>query len=109
MIAYASAASQAVAFVDTLNRVIIFPTIALLSGVALLLFVWGCFEYFMNANSSEGRTKGVKHITWGIIGLVIMLSAYSLLAIFTSTFGLDAELQCATDGTGCEDTFQLPD
>ncbi|MFT7644440.1 MAG: hypothetical protein ACI9BF_000084 [Candidatus Paceibacteria bacterium] len=76
-------------FVDKLNTIILFPTIALLSGVALLMFIWGCAEYFMNAANEEARRTGVSHITYGIIGLVIMLSAFSILSIVAGTFGLD--------------------
>jgi hypothetical protein len=109
MIAHASeAVTQAVSFVDTLNEVIIFPTITLLTAVAVLLFVVGCVEYFINAANEEGRRKGAKHITWGIIGLVIMLSAYTLLQLFVWTFGLDDALDCATDGTGCDSVMTFP-
>ena len=106
-----TAVAEAVEFVDKLNEVIIFPTIALLSAVAFLIFVWGCFEYFINAANEEGRKKGVKNITFGIIGLVIMVSAFSILSIFTATFGLDDELRCADDPSsgGCEGVFRLPD
>ena len=106
-----TAAAEASAFVVKLNEIIIFPTIALLSSVALLLFIWGCAEYFLNAANEEGRKKGVKHITWGIIGLVIMLSAFTILEIVTSTFGLDQELECVTNPSagGCAEVFAVPE
>lgn len=105
-----TAVAEAASFVDKLNEVIIFPTIALLSAVAFLLFVWGCFEYFINAANEEGRRKGVKNITFGIIGLIIMVSAFAILSIFTGTFGLGEELRCADDPAsgGCESVFTLP-
>lgn len=91
------AAIEAAKFVDKLNTIIIYPTIALLSAVAFFVFLWGCAEYFMHATNDQARQQGVKHITYGIIGLVIMLSAWGLLEIATGTFGLDAEVQCAKD------------
>ena len=104
------AAQEAASFVETFNQVILFPTIALLTGVALLVFIWGCFEYFINAANPAGREKGVKHITWGIIGLVIMVSAYSILALFARSVGLDDELNCTSNPTasGCADVFVIP-
>jgi hypothetical protein len=104
------AAQEAGRFVSTFNEVILFPTIALLSAVALFVFLWGLAEYLFNANNEEARRKGVRHITFGIIGLVIMLSAFSILSIFAGTFGLNDELNCYDDPTvsGCESQFTIP-
>lgn len=101
------AAKEAGDFVAKFNDIILFPTIALLSAVALLVFIWGCAEYFMNAANEQGRQQGVKHITYGIIGLVIMVSAFAILSLATATFGLDDELDCAKDpGNGaCVSVF----
>ncbi|USN92236.1 MAG: hypothetical protein H6782_00205 [Candidatus Nomurabacteria bacterium] len=90
------AANQAACFVAKLNDVILYPTIALLSAVAFLVFLWGCGQYFMNATNDQARQDGVKHITYGIIGLVVMLSAFTILAIAANTFGLSGDLDSAT-------------
>jgi hypothetical protein len=105
----APGATEAAAFVAKFNKVILFPTIALLSAVAFLVFLWGTAEYFFNANNDQARSQGVKHITWGIIGLVVMLSAYALLSIAAATFGLNKQLDCATNPTaaGCESAFKI--
>ena len=102
--ASAQATAQAASFLAIFNRVILFPTIALLSAIALLVFIFGCFQYIAMANNEQARTQGVKHITWGIVGLVVMLSAYSILTIVTATFGLDDTLDCASDPmqSGCD-------
>lgn len=96
--------AMAYSFVQTFNEVILFPTIGLLSAVALLIFIFGCFQYVVNANDPAARAQGVKHITWGIVGLVVMLSAYTILLIFANTFGLGGTLDCANDpnASGCE-------
>ena len=103
------AAAGAHSFVDKLNTVIVFPFITLLSAIAFLIFLYGCAEYIMNAASDKGREQGVKHITWGIIGLVVMVSAWAILSLATGTFGLSDELDCAKDaGSGnCSDKFQV--
>ncbi len=104
------AAEQAGSFVATFNEVILFPTIALLTAVAFLVFIWGCVEYFINSTNEQSRQQGVKHITFGIIGLVIMVSAFAILNIAANTSGLGKELECANDPTasGCEDVFTVP-
>lgn len=104
------AANEAVNFVDKFNEIILFPTIALLSAIAFLVFLWGTIQYFINANNEQARQQGVKHITFGIIGLVVMISAFTILQLFTNTVGLDDELRCANDpsAAGCEDVFSVP-
>jgi hypothetical protein len=105
-----TAAAEAGKFVEKFNEFILFPTIMLLIGVGFFVFLWGCFEYFINSTNDQGREKGVKHITYGIIGLVVMTSAYGILSIATATFGLDKQLDCAKDpsGSGCDTVFTIP-
>jgi hypothetical protein len=94
-------------FVATLNRVILFPLIGLLSGIAFIVFLWGCFSYIRGANNVSAREQGVKHITYGIIGLVIMVSAYTILTLVAATFGVDDELDEATTGYEAQLTVPL--
>ena len=89
MIAEASQATAAASsLVSKIEDVILFPLILLMMGVALLVFLWGMFQFVANATSEQGREDGKQHMLWGIIGLLIMLSAYAILNIATSTFGI---------------------
>ena len=103
------AVGEAASFVDKVNEVVIFPFIALLMAVAFLVFLWGCAEYIFKSANQAARAEGIKHITYGIIGLVVMVTAWSILSLATGTFGLGDELECANDpsGAGCEDAFEL--
>lgn len=103
-LAAAQATTVAAGLVATFNELILFPTIALMSAVALLVFLYGCFLYVAQAGDSGAREQGVRHITWGIIGMVVMISAYAILSLVVATFGLDDELDCARDpsASGCE-------
>ncbi len=92
------AVSQAGNFVEVLNDVILFPLIGLMSAVAFLIFLWGCAQYIMNGDNPSARGDGVQHITWGIIGLVVMMSAWAILSIAAATFGLDDNLDRAKNG-----------
>lgn len=104
------AATEAGKFVDDFNDIILFPTITLLSAVAFLVFIWGCVEYFAGAANEVKRQEGVKHITYGIVGLVVMLAAFAILSIATATFGLEKQLDCADDPTNpsCGNVFVIP-
>ena len=92
MIAYAQEGTElAHSFVAQINDIILFPLITLLTAIALLVFLWGGFQYVYNSGSEQGREQGRKHILWGIIGLLIMLSAYAILSIAANTFGIDTD------------------
>ncbi len=98
--------AEAQAFVDQFNQIILFPFLALLFAIALLVFLWGCFEYIKNAEDSKAHEQGRAHILWGIIGMLVMLVAFAILNIAAGTFGLEDELECANDPSapGCNNS-----
>lgn len=96
-------ATEAMAFVGKLNSIILIPLITLLLAIAFLVFLYGCAQYVMGANNPSAREQGVKHITYGIIGLVVMLSAWAILSLAAGTFGLQGDLEDARTGN-----LQLP-
>ncbi len=100
-IAHAQIASpgmhEAQDFVARVNDVILYPLITLLMGIALLIFLYGCYEYISHSAESSARETGQAHILWGIVGMVIMLVAYGILGIAAGTFGLSDELDCANN------------
>lgn len=103
------ATNAASSFVDTLNNEVLFPIIFLLSAVALLLFVYGSVMYIFNAGNETAREKGKSHIMYGILGLLIMVSAWGVLRLVAGTIGADDKLKCADDPTlpGCEQEFMI--
>lgn len=102
------AAETAKEFVDKVDKIFLFPLIVLLSSIAFLVFIYGCAEYIMNANNDQARETGKKHITFGLIGLVVIMSAYAILNLAVGTFGLSKQLDCANNPTaGCEDSFKI--
>ncbi len=115
LLAIAHAASpgviEATDFVSSVNEVILFPLITLLTAIAFLVFIYGCFEYISNANNPAARAVGQSHIMWSIVGMFVMLLAYGILAVAANTFGLVDELGCADDPNlaGCNGTvFEIP-
>lgn len=99
--------AQAAEFVADLNRVILFPLIALMMGIAFFYFVWGAAEYLLGASNESAREDGKKHLMYGIIGLVVMTSAFAILSLAAGTFGLNRQLDCANNpgGSGCASVF----
>ena len=90
MIAYASAAGDmAQGFLTKLNNAILFPLITLMLTIALVVFLYGGFEFIMGADDPSARSKGKQHLLWGVIGMLVMLSAFTILKIAAGTFGID--------------------
>lgn len=89
MIAFAQGHKEAaLSFVDKVNSIILYPIITLLMAVAVLIFLWGCFEYVLHGDDDHARSQGAKHMLWGVIGLVVMISAVAIMNIALATFGL---------------------
>ena len=72
--------------VAQVNNIIIYPLITLFLAIAVLVFAWGVLQFLMNAEDSSARTEGRRHMLYGIIGIVVMVSAYTLLTIAVRTF-----------------------
>lgn len=105
MYAYAATQAQIVAqgFLTKINEAILFPLITLMMAVALLMFLYGAFEYVKGAASESDREKGKRHLLYGTIGMLIMLSALSILYIAATTFNLDPVLDGALfDGSSAD-------
>ena len=92
MVAYAASEAKKVAesLLERINEVILFPLMTLMVSVAVLLFLYGAFEYIYNAGNDSARETGRRHMMYGIIGLLVMLSAYTILKIAAGTFGISA-------------------
>lgn len=75
-------------FVTKIENIILFPLMSLLLSIALLIFIWGAFEFVRNAESDSARETGKRHMLFGIIGMLIMISALAILKIAAGTFGL---------------------
>lgn len=74
--------------VKRVNDAILFPLITLGLSIAVLFFLWGAFQYVYNSDNESGRETGKRHLFYGIIGLLVMVSAFAILSIAAGTFGI---------------------
>ncbi len=72
--------------VSRLVDMIRFYIVPFIIALALMFFLWGVFKTVTAAGDSKKRQEGIGYITYGIIGLAVMISVWSLVAILTSTF-----------------------
>ncbi len=75
-------------FVGKVNRYITNPLIILMFALALVYFLYGVFEFLMNADDAEARETGKSHIMWGVIGMFIMLGVFAILHLIERTLGV---------------------
>ncbi len=62
--------------------------IPLLMALAVVGFIYGIIQYFMNPDNEEKRKKGKTYLLWGLIGLFVMVSIWGLVGILSDTFGI---------------------
>lgn len=96
----AEASALARHFVSQLNDAIVYPLIALMMAVALLVFLYGAFNFVRGANNESVREQGRRHLLYGVIGLLVMLCALAILYIAAGTFDLENELDDSIVNTG---------
>lgn len=61
--------------------------VPLLFSLAVVMFIWGIIQYFLNAENEEKRKKGKSFMLWGIIALFVMISMWGLVGVLSNTFG----------------------
>jgi hypothetical protein len=76
-------------FLAAVVREIINPLMLLLATGAFVLFLWGVFQFIAHAGDESKRSEGKQAILWGLVGLVIIFSAYGLMNTVLNLFSLD--------------------
>lgn len=72
-------------FALKIARVVGNPILIFLGAAALLVFLWGVAEYIRGSDSESARATGQQHMLWGLVGLFIMVSAYTILEVLTKS------------------------
>ncbi len=66
--------------------VLVKSVIPFLITLAVVGFIWGVIQYFLNPDNEEKRKKGKSYILWGLISLFVMVSMWGLVALLSDTF-----------------------
>ncbi|MFA6274488.1 MAG: hypothetical protein WC662_04985 [Candidatus Paceibacterota bacterium] len=66
-----------------LNRII--PVLIVL---AVVIFIWGVIMYVVSSEE-EAKKKGRQRMIWGLIGLVVIVGMWGLVAIVRNTLNID--------------------
>lgn len=62
--------------------------VPLLFALAVVAFIWGVIQFYLNPENEEKRKKGKSFIVGGLIALFIMVSMWGIVGIFTTTFNV---------------------
>jgi hypothetical protein len=75
-------------FITAVSENILNPLIYLLFAIAFLVFLWGLVGFIAKGGEEETRTTAKRHILYGLLGMFIMFSAFSLIRLITGTFNI---------------------
>lgn len=65
------------------------PLIALLSGLAVLAFLWGITKYIFAAGDEGKKVDGKNTMVYGLIGLFVFFSFWGIINFVQKSFNLD--------------------
>jgi len=77
--------------IGRLETYIINPALLLIFTAGFFLFIWGLVMFLINLEDTSKREEGKKHMTWGLVGMFVMIGVYGILAIISNTFDLGVD------------------
>lgn len=80
-----------IGFIHKVNNLIFNPIIKIIFLFALIVFIWGVFQYIKNSDSDSERETGRKHMLWGIVGMFIMISVFGIMSLIMNTVEVPGE------------------
>lgn len=73
-------------FVDQIVD-LIYTAIPIIASIALLIFFWGLARFILNAGDAKGKIEGKMFMTWGLVGLFVMVSFWGIIRFAYNDFG----------------------
>ena len=82
--------------ISKINEYVLNPIILIVFAVALLFFMFGIFEYLWKSHKDPAAIQaGAKHIGWGIVGMLIMISVFGIIQVIINTIPVDSNAKDA--------------
>ncbi|OGG41636.1 hypothetical protein A2837_00625 [Candidatus Kaiserbacteria bacterium RIFCSPHIGHO2_01_FULL_46_22] len=77
-------------FISDITSFINNVLIPLVFAIALLVFIWGMFQLFINKNAEEAE-QGKKLALYAIVAFVLMVSIWGIVNVIASGLGFSGE------------------
>ena len=77
---------------DLLERIVdyvIDPAVKVVFTLGLFFFLWGFVEFLWELKDGKTSAEGKQHMIYGLVGMLIMVSVYGIIALIMNTFGID--------------------
>jgi hypothetical protein len=94
----AAAQSAAALLVQNILDEIVMPAVWFLVAVAVAIFVYGIFTA-ITKDSQEMKNRGRRIATWGLGGLLVMVSALGIMRMITEFIGAEDTVQIDETGS----------
>lgn len=74
--------------IDNIVTHIVNPVIGVIFALGFVLFLFGVARYMFYSGNDTERENGKKHITWGLVGMFIMVAVAGIINLIKNTIGV---------------------
>jgi hypothetical protein len=78
--------------VDLLGRVVTYvidPAVKVIFTLGLFYFMWGIVMYLWEMKDGKTDNDYRNHLIYGLLGMLIMVSVYGIIALVMNSLGID--------------------
>lgn len=86
--------------VANIDDKIVNPLILFLFALAVMYFLYGVLNFFINSEDEEARTTGKSHMFWGVVGIAIMISVWGILRLVVNSLGVSDQIKINNNQNG---------
>lgn len=90
MVALAQEFGQINTFVGRITTFINNTLIPLVFAIALIVFIWGMFRYFIH-KGAEDREQGKQLAIWAVVAFVLMVSIWGIVNLIAGGLGFSGQ------------------
>ena len=79
---------------DFFQKILVFinnTLVPLIFALALLMFLWGVFKFFILGGDDDSRQDGKKFMIWGILAFVMMVSVWGIVNALAGGLGFSKD------------------